>query len=74
MKVTNNMVKALSFTLGLSMAILMMFLTDFGLNTSLQRSDPRNALDLVRLPVFIVKYVKSNHIVRPCDATGFQRA
>ena len=51
MKVTNNMVEALSFTVGLSLAILMMFLTDFGLNTSLQRSDPRNAFDLVWLPV-----------------------
>ena len=53
MKITNNMVKALIFTIDSSMAISMMFLTVLFEYNSLQRPETRNALDFVWLLIVV---------------------
>ena len=74
MKVTNNMVEALSFTIGLFMALSMMILAIFGLNTIPYRGQKLGAhLICFSFSFFFLKCVKSYHIVGPCNAIQFQK-
>ena len=74
MKVTNNMVEAPSFTLDLFMAISMMILAIFGLNTIPYRGQKLGTHWICfGFSFFFIKCVKSYHIVRPCNTILFEK-
>ena len=74
LKVIKHMVKALSFTVGISIAISMMFLTVFGLNTTPYRGQKQgiHRIWFGFLDLIVEWSVKTSHIVGLCDATNFR--